>query len=155
MANIILYIIIPEHFPLALTDFEMFTFQNSWLWKYRSVMLYNTRNGAIRWQIPDFLSDENSNICISLCLSEWSPEKCYFKTEIMVTEHNIRNGPIRWRISSATNIILEYFIYLLPFSSYSHFKISDIENVDHDHDKQHSQRSHSLGNIRLPIWCQW
>ena len=26
-------------------------------------MLYNIRSGAIRWQIPDFLSDDNSNVC--------------------------------------------------------------------------------------------
>ena len=25
--------------------------------------MHNIRNGAIRWQIPDFLSDSNSNFC--------------------------------------------------------------------------------------------
>ena len=26
-------------------------------------MTYNIPGGAIRWQIPDFLSDSNSNVC--------------------------------------------------------------------------------------------
>ena len=26
-------------------------------------MMYNIRSGAIRWQIHDFLSDGNSNVC--------------------------------------------------------------------------------------------
>ena len=26
--------------------------------------MYNISSGAIRWQIPDFLSDDNSNVCI-------------------------------------------------------------------------------------------
>ena len=26
-------------------------------------MMYNIRSGTIRWQIPDFLSDDNNNVC--------------------------------------------------------------------------------------------
>ena len=32
------------------------------------VMVYNIRSGAIRWQIPDFLSDGNSKVCVLQCL---------------------------------------------------------------------------------------
>ena len=28
------------------------------------VLMYNIRSGTIRWQMPDFLSDVNSNVCI-------------------------------------------------------------------------------------------
>ena len=27
------------------------------------VMMYSIRTGVIRWQIPDFLSDGNNNVC--------------------------------------------------------------------------------------------
>ena len=36
MANINLHKVILEHFSLALTVFEIFTFQNTWPWKYKS-----------------------------------------------------------------------------------------------------------------------
>ena len=50
----------------ALTVFQIFTFRISWPWKKRCVkiMMCNIWSGAIRWQIPDFLSDDNSNVCI-------------------------------------------------------------------------------------------
>ena len=30
---------------------------------YFKVMTHNIHSGAIRWQMPDFLSDSNSNVC--------------------------------------------------------------------------------------------
>ena len=33
-------------------------------------MMYNIRSDAIRWQLPDFLSDGNSNIDLSLTVCE-------------------------------------------------------------------------------------
>ena len=37
----------------------------------------------------------------------------------------------------------------IQVSRYSHFKISDLENVGKDHDVQHSQWRHSMANAKL------
>ena len=44
---------------------EIIIFINSWPWKCRSRSWYTngSRSGAIRWQIHEFLSNSNSNIC--------------------------------------------------------------------------------------------
>ena len=50
-----------ENFALAPTVFEIFTFQKIMTFKfYVKVMTYNVCSGTIRWQTPDFLSDDNS-----------------------------------------------------------------------------------------------
>ena len=38
------------------------------------------------------------------------------------------------------------FRWISSFSRYSHFKIRDLENVDHSHDVQHSRWRHSMPN---------
>ena len=51
---------------------------------------YNIRSGAIRWQVPDFLSDGNSNAadtCQNSRLNSW--------TLMKVVEYNIRSYAIR------------------------------------------------------------
>ena len=66
MANINTCIkVILEHFSLVLNVIEIFTFHNSWSWKYRlrSVTMYNVRSSGRRWQMSDFLSDGRSNVC--------------------------------------------------------------------------------------------
>ena len=44
-------------------------------------MTYNTRSGAIRWQIPDFQSDGSGNVCSfpKVCLSEQQLEDLSLK----------------------------------------------------------------------------
>ena len=61
-------------------------------------MMYINRNDAIRWQIDEFLSDGNSNVCIGIV--------CIFII-VKVTEYNIRNGSIRWKISTSIKVILD------------------------------------------------
>ena len=53
--------VILKNILLALTVFEIFTFQNLWPWKGRKVMMSNSHSGAIRWQIHNFLSDGDIN----------------------------------------------------------------------------------------------
>ena len=103
-----------EHFLLALTVFQIFTFQNTWPWKG-----YNIRSGIIRWQIRGFLSHANSNVSIfKRILVEiatwkvwpwkvwpWKVWPCNFKS--MSFEHRIRSYAIRWWISTSVQVILD------------------------------------------------
>ena len=62
MANINLYKVIREHFLLALTDFKIFTFKKLVTLKMEvKVIMFNIRSGAIRQQIPYFLSEGYGN----------------------------------------------------------------------------------------------
>ena len=47
------------------------------------VMTYNIRIGAIRWKIPDFLSDSNGNVCIFHRLLVKKPQET-FDLEIFI-----------------------------------------------------------------------
>ena len=65
-------------------------------------MMYNIRSGAIRWQIPYFLSDDNCNVCfISHLLQNIQKlrqiQDFYLENLGQGHEYNIiiRNGPIR------------------------------------------------------------
>ena len=59
-------------------------------------MIYNIRSGAKRRQIPDFLSDVNSNICsFPSFISQYSQwKRLNLKILVKVMEYNIHNGPI-------------------------------------------------------------
>ena len=73
-------------------------------------MTCNFRGRGIRWKIPDFLSDGNSNVYISsVYLSKLSLEKCYLENLGQGKEFNICTGPIRWEISTSKKVILEHF----------------------------------------------
>ena len=62
-------------------------------------MIYNIRNGAIRWKIPDFLSDVNSNVCIflQLLLVKKALEK--IDLEIRGQAHDVQHS--QWHHSMA------------------------------------------------------
>ena len=63
MANSTSIKFVNEHFSLAVTIFEILTFQNLWPWKCKSKSRCTTSQWSIWWQRPDFLSDGNSNVC--------------------------------------------------------------------------------------------
>ena len=57
--------VIFEHFSLAPDRFRDNRVSKFVILKmYVQVMMYNNRSGTIQWQIYDFLTDGNSNVCI-------------------------------------------------------------------------------------------
>ena len=68
-------------------------------------MIYNIRSGAIRWQIPDFPSDDNSIVCSYLSSLQFKKivNNCDFENEghgQIVEERDLRhstgNVRVRW-----------------------------------------------------------
>ena len=69
--------------------------------------MYNIRSGAIRWQIPDFLSDGNSNVCSS----------SHHLRDIRETNKIKIVWPWKWRSKSKSRRTgLTYWICLIPYS---------------------------------------
>ena len=68
--------------------------------------MYNIPSGSIRWQISDFLSDDNSNVCSFLIFSCQNSHLKTFtlKSKDNVTEYNILNGPIWWQMSTSIKV---------------------------------------------------
>ena len=97
--------------------------------------MYNIRSDAIRWQIPDFLSDGNSNVCIfpAFTCQNSHLKSLTLKMWINVTEY-IRNVLIPCQISTYIKVIRMHFRQLSQFSRYLHFKIRFLENVCQGHD---------------------
>ena len=73
-------------------------------------MMYNIHCGAIRWQIPDFLSGGISNVNIfqrlPVKIATWKVWP--LKIVVDVTEYSIRNGPIRWQTWTTIKSIREH-----------------------------------------------
>ena len=67
-------------------------------WKYVKVTIYNIRNGAIRWQITDFLSDGNSNVC---CISH------HFQNIRKITKCQ-KFLPWKWRSKSRRTVFVPF-----------------------------------------------
>ena len=69
-------------------------------------MLYNIRSDAIQCQIPDFLSDGNSNFCIfHRLLVEIALEKFDFEKFGQCQGVQNLQYPIRWQISTPIDVI--------------------------------------------------
>ena len=73
---------------------------------YVKVMIYNTRIGAIRWQMHDFLS---VFAFFKTLLDKIAAQQFNLENQAKVTEHNIRNGPVQWQISTSIKVIVEDF----------------------------------------------
>ena len=75
-------------------------------------MMYNIRSGAIRWKIPDLLSDGNSNVCIFqhllVKIVTWKVSPWKFSL-IKVMEYNFQNDAFWWQMSKSTNVIFYIF----------------------------------------------
>ena len=70
--------------------------------------MYNIRSGAIRWQITDFLSDGNSNVCSFLTFIDQN-NQLTVKIVVKVTEYNIRNDAIRLQMLKYINVMFYNF----------------------------------------------
>ena len=62
------------------------------------VMIYNIRSEAIRWQIPDFLSDGNSNVCIFIAFT-YQNSHLKMKLENLGLGHGLQHS--QWSHSMA------------------------------------------------------
>ena len=105
---------------------------------YVNVLMYNVRSGIIRWHIPDFLSDCNSNVSsFPMFTSHNSHLKSLtLKIKVKIMKYNIRMVH-RWQISTSIKVVLKHFSLTAPFSRCSHFKLYDLENIEQGHDVQH------------------
>ena len=108
------------------------------------------RSGAIGWKLPDFLSDGGNNVCtlLTFICQNSRLKSLTFKLLIKITAHNIRMVPFDGKYQPIYKSYLSIFQLLSPFSSCSHFKIRDLENVDQGHDVQHIRS----GAIRWQIY---
>ena len=81
------------------------------------VMMCNSQ-----WQIPDFLSDGNACIFISVYLSYIHLKRLFLKMQVKVMEYNIHNGSIRWLIATSIKVVREQFLLTLNgFHIYNYY----------------------------------
>ena len=92
------------------------------------IMMDSIRSGTIRLQIPDFLSDGNSNVCIfrAFTCQNSQLESLILKMQGKIMEYSIRNGPVRWQISTCINFILDNFSLALTVFEILTFEIFDL-----------------------------
>ena len=98
---------------LALTVFEIFTFRNLWPWKCktRSWSMYNNHSGAIPWQIHDFISACNSNVCSISPFTRYSPNKM----QSLILKMKVKEKKRNWRHSSENvRFHVSKFFRILP-----------------------------------------
>ena len=77
-------------------------------------MTYNIHSGAIRLQIPDFISDGNRNVCIiQRLLVKMATSKVWpWKISLQQGhEYNFRNDVIRCQMLKSTNDTFYIFIF--------------------------------------------
>ena len=141
--DIYIYIYIYIYMPLYLLDAESASIQTR-ATPMRGCASRDQSDGDIRC-LRIFYSQYNQ--CVT-----W--KYLTLKMKVKVMEYNIRNGKIRWKISTSIKVIRAYFRHLSASSSYSYFKIRDLENIGKGHAEQHSQWRQSMASTWSPIWWQ-
>ena len=114
-------------------------------------MMDSIPSGTIRLQIPDFLSDGNSNVHFfrAFTCQNSKLENLTLKMYGKVTEYNIRNDPVRWQISTCKNFRLEQFSRALTVFEILTFERVDLEKVGQGHGVQHWQCRSQIANVKI------
>ena len=101
-----------EHFSLALTVFEIFTFQNSWHWKCRS------RSFCTTFAVSPFDRIFLTSYLMAIVM--------FAVSNVYLSNSHLKRYKM---LSTSIKVYLSIFRWISPFSKHSHFKICDLDNV--------------------------
>ena len=124
------------------------------------VITYNIRSGAIRWQIPDFISDNICHVCSNFHrlrgFSKWRkmPKLLPWKFRSRSLSTTFEMFPFDGKYQPLWKSNLNIFRWLSLFFLDIHISKFVTENIGQGHDVQHSRWRHSMANTWLPIWWQ-